>query len=102
MKNGIEVTLNPSLNLIETSNDETNFPHKLLSTNWQVSKTGKTFANGSHANTKFSKTQLSKMVQLGGFIFGPGGITDFFLPSKMLPKIINKADEVCKKWHLMM
>ena len=33
MKNGIEVTLNPSLNLIETSNDETNFPHKLLSTN---------------------------------------------------------------------
>ena len=37
------------------------------------------------------------MVQLGGFIFGPGGITDFFLPSKMLPKIINKADEVCKK-----
>ena len=26
------------------------------------------FANGSTANTKFSKTQLSKMSQLGGYL----------------------------------
>ena len=31
IKNGTEVTLNLSSNLIGNSNDETNFPHKLLS-----------------------------------------------------------------------
>ena len=36
IKNGTEVTLNLSLNLICNSNDETNFPHKLLLTNTQV------------------------------------------------------------------
>ena len=36
IKNGTEVTLNLSPNLIESSNDETNFPHKLLLTNIQV------------------------------------------------------------------
>ena len=29
MKNGIEVTLNLSLNVIDGSNDETNYPQKL-------------------------------------------------------------------------
>ena len=32
MKNGTEVTLNLSSKLIGNSNDETNFPHKLLLT----------------------------------------------------------------------
>ena len=36
IKNGTEVTLNLSPNLIESSNDQTNFPHKLLLTNIQV------------------------------------------------------------------
>ena len=36
IKNGTEVTLNLSSNLIGNSNDETNFPHKLLLTNTQV------------------------------------------------------------------
>ena len=36
IKNGNEVTLNLSLNLICNFNDETNFPHKLLLTNTQV------------------------------------------------------------------
>ena len=66
IKNGIEVTLNLSTNLIRNSHDETNFPHKLLLTNTQVSKICKAFANGSSANIKFSKTQLSKMIQSGG------------------------------------
>ena len=30
----------------------------------------KAFANNSSANIKFSKTQLIKIVQLGGFLFG--------------------------------
>ena len=32
IKNGTEVTLNLSSNLIGSSNDQTNFPHKLLLT----------------------------------------------------------------------
>ena len=36
IKNGTKVTLNLSSNLIENSNDETNFPHKLLLTDTQV------------------------------------------------------------------
>ena len=56
IKNGTEVTLNLSSNLIRNSNDETNFPHKLLLTDTQVSKICKAFANGLSANIKFSKT----------------------------------------------
>ena len=47
IKNGTEVTLNLSSNLIRNSNDEVNFPHKLLLTDTQVSKIHKAFANGS-------------------------------------------------------
>ena len=46
IKNGTEVTLNFSSNLIENSDDKTNFPHKLLLIDMQVSKTLKAFANG--------------------------------------------------------
>ena len=51
-----------------SSNDKTNFPYKLLLTNTQVSKIRKVFTNGSSANIKFSKTQLSEIVQLEWFI----------------------------------
>ena len=47
IKNGTEVTLNLSSNLIRNSNDETNFPHKLLLTDTQVSKIHTVLANGS-------------------------------------------------------
>ena len=66
IKYGTEITLKLSPNLIKRSNDETNFPHKLLLSNTQVSKICKLFANGSSANIKFSKTWLCKTVQLGG------------------------------------
>ena len=68
IKNGAEITLNLSSNLVGSSNDETNFPHKLLLTDTQVSKICKALANGSSANIKFSKTQLSKMIQSGGIL----------------------------------
>ena len=54
--------------MIESSKDEDNFPHKLLWTGTQISKICKTFANGSSANIKFSKTQLPKMIQSEGFV----------------------------------
>ena len=48
--------------------NETNFPHKLLLTNRQVSNLRKAFANHLSADIKLSKTQLSKMIQSGGFL----------------------------------
>ena len=50
------------------SNDENNFPNKLLSINIQVSRLHKTFGNGSSANIKLSKTRLHKIGQSGGFL----------------------------------
>ena len=71
IKNGTEVTLNLSSNLIGNSNDETNFSNKLLLTDTQVWKIRKAFANRSLANIKFSKTHLSKMIKSAGFLFSP-------------------------------
>ena len=56
IKNGTEVTLKIYSNVVGESNDENNFPHKLLLSNTQVSKLGKTFANNSSANIKLSKS----------------------------------------------
>ena len=68
IKNWTEVILKISSNVIGNSNDESNFRHKLLWTDTQVSqKTRKAIANGLSANIKFSKTQLSEMIQSGGF-----------------------------------
>ena len=68
IKSGAEVTLNLSSNVIGDSNDETIVSHKLLLTNRKVSGICKIFPNNSSANIKLSKTQLSKMVQFGGFL----------------------------------
>ena len=54
------VTLKISSNFVGDSNDENNFPHKLLLTNTQVSKLCKVFTNNSLANIKLSKPQLTK------------------------------------------
>ena len=43
IKNGTEVTLKTPLSVFGDSNDENNFPHKLLLTNTQVSKLRKAF-----------------------------------------------------------
>ena len=48
--------------MVGESNDQTNFPHKLLLTNTQVSRIRKAFVNVSSTNIKLSKTQLCKMV----------------------------------------
>ena len=56
IKNGTEVTLKRSLNVVGDSNDENNFTHKLSLTNTQVSRLCKAFTNGSSANIKLSKT----------------------------------------------
>ena len=72
IKNETEVVLRLSPNMI--GDDEINFPYKLLLTNRQVSNIRKAFANFLSTDIKLSKTQLSKMMQSGGFlgkILGP-------------------------------
>ena len=64
IKNETEVRL--SSNMI--GDDETIFLHKLLLNNRQASNLRKAFANHSSADIMLSKTQLSKMVQSGGFV----------------------------------
>ena len=56
--------------MIGNSDDETNFPHKILLTNREVANLHKAFANYTSVVTKLSKIHLSKIVQSGGFI-GP-------------------------------
>ena len=66
IKNETEVVLRLSSNMI--GDNETNFPHKLLLTNRQISNLRKAFANHLSADIKLSKTRLSKMIQSGGFL----------------------------------
>ena len=54
--------------MIGDSNDKGNFPHELLLTNRQVSSIRNAFTNNSSVDIKFSKTQLSKIIQSGGFL----------------------------------
>ena len=66
-KNETNVILKLSSNMIGNSDDETNFPHKLLSTNRQVANVRKAFANHTSTDIKLLKAQLTKM-QKGGFL----------------------------------
>ena len=54
--------------MIGNSNDETNCPHKLLLTNRQATNLRKAFGNHLSTDIKLSKTQLSKIIQSGGFL----------------------------------
>ena len=68
IKNETEVVLRLSSNVIGNSDDETNFPHKLLLINRQVADLRRAFATYSSTDVKLSNTQLSKMIQSGGFL----------------------------------
>ena len=67
IKNGTDVILRLSSNMIGNSDDEANFPHKSLLTNRQVANICKAFANHTSTDINFSKAQLTKM-QKGGFL----------------------------------
>ena len=68
IKSETDGILRQSSNMISNSNNETNFPDKLLLTNKQVANLRRAFAKHTSANIKLSKTQLSKMIQSGGFL----------------------------------
>ena len=68
IKNDTQVPINLSSSPVGESNDETNYLHKLLLINTQVSKIRKAFPNELSAIIEFSKLQLSRMIQLGVFL----------------------------------
>ena len=65
-ENDVVIRLSPSM--IDDSNDKGKFPHELLLTDRHVSSICKAFSNNSSVDIKFLKTQLSKMIQSGGFL----------------------------------
>ena len=66
IKSKTEIVLRLSSNMI--SDDETNFLHKLLLTNRQVSNLRKAFVDKSSTDIKLSKNQISKLIQSRGFL----------------------------------
>ena len=68
IKNKTDVVLRISSNMVGNSNDNINFPHELLLTNRQVANIRKAFAKNTSTDIKLSQTQLSKMIQSGGFL----------------------------------
>ena len=92
IKNETDVVMRLSPDRIGDSNDTGNFPHELLLTSRQVSGICKAFANNSLIDIKFPKTQLSKMIQSGGFLgklLGP-------LLKKGIPLIKNVITPLAK------
>ena len=55
IKNGTDVVLRLSSNIVGNLDDQDNFPHKLLLTNRQTLSLRKAFNNHTSADIKFSK-----------------------------------------------
>ena len=72
LKSGIENrtkrTLNCSSFVNDNSKNEIKVPHKLLLTDRQFSRLCKTLANTLSTNMKSFKTQIYKVIHLGGFL----------------------------------
>ena len=68
IKNETDIMLRLSSNVTGNLDDEANFPHKLLLTNRQVTNLCEAFASQTSTDIKLSKTQLSNIIQLGGFL----------------------------------
>ena len=60
IKNGTDVVLRLSSDMVGNSDDEIDFPHKLLLTNRQTLSLRKAFNNHTSDVIKFSKAQLIK------------------------------------------
>ena len=68
--------------------DETNFPHRLLLTNRQVSIPRKAFADKSSTDIKLSKTQISRITQSVRFL-GPLLKTGLPLIKNMIKPLVK-------------
>ena len=88
------MVLRLSSNKIDRSDDETNFPHKLLLTNRQVSDLCKAFTNNLSVNIKLLKTQLSRRIQSGQFLgrlLCPLIKTGLLLINNVLKSLVNSV-----------
>ena len=74
--------------MIGNSNDQTNFPYKLLLTDTKLSRIRKAFANGLSANINFSKNYGGAV--RGFLISDPLGL---FPPVKMINSIANSYEK---------
>ena len=79
IKNETDAVLTLSSNMIDNSDVETNFPHKLLLTNRQVANIRKAFANHTSTDIKLSKAQLTK-IQKGRFLISLAPLLKSGLP----------------------
>ena len=68
IEDGTEAVLRLLINMIGDSDDKISFRHELLITKRQVANLRKAFAKKSSTDIKLSKTQISKMIQSGGFL----------------------------------
>ena len=68
IKNETDVVLRILSSVVGNSSGNTNFPHELLLTNRQVANIRKALAKNTSTDIKLSKTQLSKIIQSGGFL----------------------------------
>ena len=94
IKNGTEITLQLSSNVVGGSNDENNFQHSLLLTNAQVSRRCKAFANSLSAYTKLPKIHLHQTGQSEGFLgrlLGPLLKTKFALRKNVLKPLAESV-----------
>ena len=92
IKSGTEGILNLLSNVSTKSNEDNNFPHRLLLTDRPVLKPRKAFANNKSTNIKLSKPQPSKTVQVGRFI----GTLLYQLRTSGLPLIKNVLKPLTK------
>ena len=64
VRNQTGITLRMNIKMLERNN----LPHELLLTTRQKMKLRNAFENNMSANIKFCKTQISKLIQSGGFL----------------------------------
>ena len=64
VRNQTGITLRMNIKMLERNN----LPHDLLLTTRQKMKLRNAFENNMSANIKFCKTQISKLIQSGGFL----------------------------------
>ena len=76
--------------MVGYSNDDINFPHELLLTNWQVSRLYETFEITSSADIKLLKTQLQWKGFLGRFL-GPLQKTGSLLMKNVLKPLAKSV-----------
>ena len=90
-----DVVLRISSNMVTNSNDNTNFLHELLLTNRQVANIRKAFAKNTSTDIKLSKTQLSKMIQSGGFLGNLLGKLAGPLMKVAVPLCVSTVRTIC-------